>query len=257
MPIDLSHGPVTLNIEHRIARLQLNQPERRNALGCEALERIEHALEFVEADQKVRVLILSATPAETFCAGAALDEISEGLLTPARFHACLDRLSECSRPTVAAISGNVYGGGAELPLACDFRIGVTGLRLQVPATRIGLCYPPQGIQRYTRQLGAPAAKRILLAGETCNVETLLTMGYLSEAVSPEALADTVTHFAHTLADCAPLAMRAVKQLIDAEATNTWDREIAQAWQTRCDKSLDLKRGLEAARLKRAPDFQGD
>jgi|GEM_PF-4140637 len=179
--------PVRLAIEGAIARLTLDQPARHNALGLAALEALESAIAQAEHTDGVRVLIIDAAPGPTFCAGAALDELADGRLTPARFHAFLDRLAQCTLPTIAAISGHVHGGGAELPLACDFRIGVDTLRLQVPATRIGLCYPPPGIRRYTRLLGASVAKRILLAGEVCDTTTLQQIGYLDQSVQDRPL----------------------------------------------------------------------
>ena len=249
--------PVRLAIEGAIARLTLDQPARHNALGLAALEALESAIAQAEHTDGVRVLIIDAAPGPTFCAGAALDELADGRLTPARFHAFLDRLAQCTLPTIAAISGHVHGGGAELPLACDFRIGVDTLRLQVPATRIGLCYPPPGIRRYTRLLGASVAKRILLAGEVCDTTTLQQIGYLDQSVAPESLASTVSELANRLAALAPLSVSATKELIDRAASDKWSEAVADEWVSRCANSADLKRGLDAARHKTNATFQGD
>ncbi|MEM9602278.1 MAG: enoyl-CoA hydratase/isomerase family protein [Pseudomonadota bacterium] len=249
--------PVLAHTRGHIARVRLNCPARRNALGNQAIDALEQAFKSAAAHPDVRVVVLEATPSPVFCAGAALDELDNGSLTPARFHDMLDRVAACPLPTVAAISGDCHGGGAELPLACDFRLAVDTLRVRVPATRIGLCYPPRGIRRYTERLGPVGAKRILLAGETLTSDTLLSLGYLDRVADAAGLAETAQAFAEHLATLAPLATRASKALIDQAAQGTWDDTVAQAWDTRCARSQDLQRGLSAVRARSQPKFKGD
>ncbi|MEM7376501.1 MAG: enoyl-CoA hydratase/isomerase family protein [Pseudomonadota bacterium] len=251
-------GPrILTHTRGHIARVRLNCPTRRNALGQEAIDALEHAFEAAAKHPAVRVVVLDATPSPVFCSGADLDELDNGSLTPARFHDMLDRVAACPVPTVAAISGDCHGGGAELPLACDFRLAVDTLSVRVPATRIGLCYPPRGIRRYTERLGPVAAKRILLAGETLTSDTLLSLGYLDRVADAARLAETVQAFAEHLAALAPLATQASKALIDDAAQGTWNDTVAREWEARCANSADLQRGLAAVRKRAQPQFNGD
>lgn len=252
-----SAAPVALRFNDNIARLTLSRPQKHNALDLDTIERIEAAIASVAENTSARVLILDALPGRTFCAGASLTEIESGHLTPDRFHDMLDVVSRCAVPTVAAISGNCHGGGGELPLACDFRVGIDSMHLQVPATRIGLCYPPRGIQRYAQRLGMQAAKRILLAGEHCSAAELQTMGYLDRICGADQLDGFAVEIATSLASLAPLSVRATKDLINRAAENRWEQPVAEDWVTLCDESDDLKRGLTAARLKERADFQGN
>ncbi|MEM6986366.1 MAG: enoyl-CoA hydratase/isomerase family protein [Pseudomonadota bacterium] len=248
---------VNCSINGGVARIQLNRPDRHNALNLDTIEHLERALVESVSRAGVRAVVICATPATVFCAGADLDELGNGRLTPDRFHDLLDAVAACPLPTIAAVSGNCHGGGAELPLACDFRIGVDTLTIQVPATRIGLCYPPRGIQRYTQRLGPIVAKRILLAGERCDAEALRAFGYLDRICQAQHLDGVVDAFAADLSALAPLSVQATKELIDCCASGLWSQAKADKWVARCKASEDLKRGLDAARRQTRPQFQGD
>ena len=94
------------------------------------------------------MLIITNPDGNSFCAGAALDEIGSGQLTSNQFAALPETIASLRIPTIAAMNGSAFGGGAELALSCDFRIGIPHMRLHVPPAKIGLCYPVGGIQRF-------------------------------------------------------------------------------------------------------------
>ena len=85
------------------------------------------------------------------------------------------------------LDGGVYGGATDLALCCDWRIGVSGTRMFMPAARFGLHYYPGGLRRYVRALGAAQAKRIFLTGQTLRAQEMLRIGFLTELV-PRGLA---------------------------------------------------------------------
>ena len=143
-----------------IAHLRFNRPERRNALGQEELALISAALDSLE--EQSRVLVISAHEGATFCAGADLQQIRAGELDGDQFQNVTNRLADLPIPTLCAINGNVYGGGCELALSCDFRMASDDILMRVPASVIGLCYPVEGIERFVSRLGVTLAKRILV-----------------------------------------------------------------------------------------------
>lgn len=239
-----------------IARLTLNNPAQHNALGQEQLSAIQAALVAVQGDEQVRVLIISGEGDKTFCAGASLQQLGSGNLSGDTFQETTDRIAELSVPTICAISGNVYGGGVELALSCDFRVGIAGSKLRVPAAAIGLCYPVSGVNRFVERLGVSAAKRMLLAAEEMPAQTLLEIGFLDYLVQPAALNDTVEKLATDIAALAPLSVRAMKKIIQQAAAGTLNREYAQGLATECLESEDLQEGFRARQEKRAPRFQG-
>ncbi|MEE4189990.1 MAG: enoyl-CoA hydratase/isomerase family protein, partial [Halieaceae bacterium] len=106
-----------------VARLTLNKPERHNALGADELTAIQAHLAAVEADPELRVLVVTGHGDKTFCAGAALNELGAGKISGDFFQQTTDRLAALRVPTICALNGNVFGGGVELALSCDFRLG--------------------------------------------------------------------------------------------------------------------------------------
>ena len=159
------------------ARLLLNHPERHNSLGREQLDAISAYVDEIEADSDVRVLIVTGAGDKTFCAGAALGELSAGEMAEDNFQATTARLARLSIPTICAMNGNVFGGGVELAVSCDFRLGIQGMRMRVPAASLGLCYPLSGIERYVESLGVGVTKRILVASEEFDTAALHQIGF--------------------------------------------------------------------------------
>src|SRR5260370_42637681 len=92
----------------------------------------------------------------------------------------VDRLEDLRLPTICALNGSVYGGATDLALACDFRIGVEGMELGMPASRLGVHYYLSGMRRYVTRLGLGAAKRLFLTGVPLGAGAWLETGDLAE-----------------------------------------------------------------------------
>ena len=145
-------------------------------------------------------------------------------------------------PTVAALNGGAYGGGVEIALACDFRVGVTGMRAFAPPAKLGIHYEPAGIRRAIDRLGSQAARRMFLLAETFDAEALLAMGFLDHLVAPEALAAKVAEMTATVAGLAPLAVRGMKRTIVELARGTLDAAAARERIAACFASRRPRRG---------------
>jgi len=248
---------IGLSIDGPVARLTLDYPERHNALTRSGLEQMHARLGHIESNPAIRVLIIGGAGNRTFCAGAALDQVQAGVIDGEAFQRMADRLAALPIPKIAAMNGSAYGGGVELGLCCDFRCGVEGMKIRVPAASFGLCYPPNGIHRFVTRLGVDAAKRILVATETLDAAELLRIGYLHRACSAGDIKAVVDAWAQDLARLAPLAVRAMLTLIDRAAEGKPDDELVRRWVKRCNESEDLREGLLAALEKRAPNFTGN
>jgi len=199
---------VQLSIDYPLARLVLSNPGKHNSLTVEALHEFKGHLQRIEDDPGIRVVIVTGAGDRTFCSGMSLGEIRSGVIDSELFQSLTDRLAALPLPKIAAMNGSAYGGGVEIGLCCDFRIGVTGMKVMVPAARFGLCYPPRGVQRYVNRLGVGAAKRLLVASETLDEAALVRIGYLHEAVEFEELQDEVERWAGHIAALAPQLTRA-------------------------------------------------
>ncbi len=248
---------ILFDTDGHVARLTLNKPERHNALGGDELTAIQKHLETIEADPTLRVLVVTGVGDKTFCAGAALNELGAGKISGDFFQQTTDRLAALRVPTLCALNGNVFGGGVELALSCDFRVGVFGSRLRVPAAQIGLCYPLSGINRFVERLGVNLAKRLLVAAEEFDADSMLAMGFLDHLVAPEVLATHADEMANRIAGLAPLAVQAMKEILQQSAAGGIDMARAMELSRRCAESDDLQEGFLAQREKRAPQFKGE
>lgn len=239
-----------------IARLTLNHPQRHNSLGAAELSAIQgHAYSLAD-DPDIRVLVISGSGEKTFCAGAALNELGSGEISGDLFQSTTDTIASLEIPTICALNGNVFGGGVELALSCDFRIGIEGTRMRVPAAQIGLCYPLSGINRFVERLGVNLAKRILMAAEEFDAAAMLHIGFLDQLVPRDQLPARTDAMARSIAELAPLAVRSMKAILQQAAAGNIDMKRAQALSQACLDSEDLQEGFAAKREKRRPEFRG-
>jgi enoyl-CoA hydratase/carnithine racemase len=240
----------------RIGCMTLNNPERHNSLGQEQLEGMQACLDKVSADKQVRVLIVTGAGDKTFCAGASLQQLGSGEMKGGQFQETTSQLAGLAIPTICALNGNVFGGGVELALSCDFRVGIEGTRMRVPAAAIGLCYPLSGINRFVETLGVNVAKRILVASEEFDAEAMVEIGFLDRLVMRAQLEETANKMAGHIADLAPLAVRNMKNILQQAAAGGIDQDSAEALAKECLDSEDLQEGFAAQREKRQPRFKG-
>jgi enoyl-CoA hydratase len=178
-------GPPTLVIDGFCARVTLNRPRHHNRLEPADISRLAGILDEVERAPDIRALVLTAS-GPSFCSGYDLKDLAAGSGSSdlaggiGVFAAMVDRLEGCRVPTICALNGPVYGGGTDLALACDFRLGLPGARMFMPAGAFGLHYYAGGLRRYTTRLGLGAAKRLFLLCEPIDAEEMLRIGYLDQ-----------------------------------------------------------------------------
>jgi enoyl-CoA hydratase/carnithine racemase len=238
-----------------VGRVTLNRPEAHNALDQAAMRELTALLADWAARGDLRALVLTGR-GKSFCAGAALGDVGAADWSDNPLTRLCDALEAFPAPTVAGLNGGVYGGGVELALACDFRVGVTGMRAFAPPARLGIHYEPAGIRRAIDRLGSQAARRMFLLAESFDAEALLSMGFLDHLVAPEALEAKLAELTGTLAGLAPLAVRGMKRTILELGQGRLDAQAARARIAACFASADHDEGLAAQRERREPRFTG-
>ena len=253
-------GPPLLALDGKgRATITLNRPRHLNRLHREDLRALQDHFLQIAADPAVRVLVLTGS-GRAFCAGFHLGELeeSEGSASddPRQFEHTVDALESLPLPTIARLNGSVFGGATDLALACDFRVGVQGMELRMPAARLGLHYYPSGLRRYVSRLGLAAAKRLFLLAETVAADELHRIGYLDTLVTAQGLDAEVDAFAAALEAGAPLAMRGMKQSLDEIARGEFDLPRLREREAACAASADLREGLAAFAARREPQFNG-
>jgi enoyl-CoA hydratase/carnithine racemase len=245
-----------LTVDGTVATIALRRPEVANRLNPGDLRAIRHHIEAI--NEKERVLVLRFVSAgKYFCSGYDIGSLAgksdEGALN---FGEVMDVI-EAARPvTIAAINGGVYGGATDLCLACDFRIGVPGCDMFMPAARLGLHFYRGGMARYVSRLGLNAAKRLFLTTDRIDAATMLDIGFLTEMVEPEALHARVDQLSAQLAGMAPIALLGMKQHLNALARGTLDADALARDIHRSEISADLREGAAAWKEKRQPVFSG-
>jgi enoyl-CoA hydratase/carnithine racemase len=249
-------GTVVLTIAPPRATITLNRPAKRNALEVEDLSAFAAALARVHGTDGVRVLVVTGAGDRAFCSGVALGDVATRDWSDNPLTALCDGLEQFPLPTICALNGGVWGGGAEIALACDFRIGVEGMSCFVPPARLGIHYEPAGIARAMRVLGTQATRRLFLAVETFDAAQLLAAGFVDRLVAPGALAAETDALADRLAALAPLAVGGMKRTIVELAAGRLDEAAARARVAEAWASEDVAEGLAAMREKRAPSFRG-
>jgi enoyl-CoA hydratase len=213
----------------------------------------------IESDTTIRVMVLTGT-GRAFSAGYDLTSIAERARSEQEqiagnaFETVVNRLEDLAVPTICAINGGVYGGSTDLALACDFRVGIDGCEMFMPAARLGLHYYKSGIRRYVSRLGLDNAKRLFLTAERIGAAEMLRIGYLTSLVPAEALQEEVERLATVLAANAPVAMRGMKRSINEFARGELDEAAADRRHRDSMHGEEIKEGIRAFAEKRPPRF---
>ncbi len=255
--------PLLTQTRGQVAVLTLNRPARLNAIGSEVLERLTAAVAAAAADDRVRALVIAGA-GRAFCAGADLSEI-EALPDARAFRGFIARMTEvyqlisdCPKPSVAALHGVAFGGGLELALACDLRVAEHDARLGVPEMKLGVLPGAGGTQRLPRLVPAAIAKQMILTGEPITAERAHALGLINELAAPGEAVPAALSLAAQVAAGAPLALAAGKRLIDQGLG--MDLTAAISYEGESVSTLfgtaDRAAGLAAFRERRPPTFTG-
>jgi enoyl-CoA hydratase len=255
-----SSDPLLLSRSGFILLLQLNVPEKRNALATFLLEAIANHLANAAADAQCRVVILSGG-ADLFAAGADIDELAamnsaEPLESP-RYNAW-QRIRAFPKPLLAAVEGWCLGAGLELALSADLIVAGEAARFGQPETNLGLIPGGGATCMLPRRVGRGLATHMIFSGKPISAQQARNAGLVSEVVvSGDALA-RARQIACEWADRPPLA------LIEAKASVRAAEELPLSQQfyderrrfIRVRDTQDAKEGIAAFREKRIPEWRG-
>ena len=242
----------------------LNRPAQLNAINDDIRLGVPQALQLLEQDMAIRVIVFRGAGERGFCAGADIKE-KRGPETAIEVRQRMERkrwietLDRVAKPVVAAIHGYCMGGGMELALACDIRYAAPDAQFALPETGLGLIPGGGGTQRLSRVIGPGRAMDMLLTGERVGALEALRTGLVTRvSETPEALLDEVSALAQKIADKPPAASAAVKQAargaLELELKSGLDLELNLF--ALLAPSGDVKEAARAFAEKRAPNFTG-
>jgi len=245
-----------LSVVGKIATIRLRNPAYANRLSPADLDVIKSHLNTVNANAEILVLRFIAD-GKYFCSGYDISSLAADSAPSSTYFGDTVDLIEQARPvTIAAVNGGVYGGGTDLCLACDFRVGVAGANMFMPATKLGLHFYPGGMVRYITRLGLNNAKKLFLTSEKIEADEMLSMGFLTELVLPEQLATRVDTLSNQLAGMAPLSLLGIKKHLNLIARCQLDDSEIRRAVAISEKSNDIKEGALAWKEKRKAKFTG-
>jgi enoyl-CoA hydratase len=252
---------VLFSVTDDIATITLDNPSKLNALTPGMLVELARLCDEIETDKHIRCVLLAAAGDRFFCAGADINAWAG--YSPQEFarywvrsgHRVFDRIARLSKPTIAVLSGNAFGGGLELAAACDIRVMSPNSVLALPESSVGIVPGWSGTQRLARLLPEPVVKEMALFGRVLPAERAVALGFAAE-VSDDPLT-TARAIATRLADTSPSATEVAKYMIHAGAGEDVSAMIEALGSGMAGAGADKREGVEAFFLKRKPTFYGE
>lgn len=259
----MTYEHLIFSMEDNIALITFNRPKTLNALNSALLDEFSEALDIVQGDENIRVLILTGAGDKAFVAGADIKEISECNTLSAKLFAekgqqVISKIQQLSIPAIAAVNGYALGGGNEIVLACDFAYASETAILGFPEITLGIIPGFGGTQRLARLIGTAKAKEIIFTGNRISAATAKEYGMINKVCAPESLLDEVKETAKTIASRGKVSVRAAKEVINIGMNADLDTGLAleAGAFAICMSGEDAREGTSAFLEKRKPVFKG-
>jgi enoyl-CoA hydratase len=257
---DTGDNRIRLAFEGQLAIITIARPEKFNALDYGMVLALERAAHLVDVNGEARAAIITGEGEKSFCAGGDIEAWSA--LSPQDFalawvrhgHRAFDALARLRQPLIAALNGHTLGGGLELAATADFRIAEEHVKLGSPETGLGIIPGWSGTQRTVNRFGPQLVRRMALLGEIFTAQEGLRLG-LVDATAPKGQSLAAARaMAERIMRRGPLATQATKMLINAAEGEETQRPLEALAGGLAAASEDLRKGVEAFRQKRNPEF---
>ena len=243
-----------------IMTVRINRPDRLNALHPLANAELGEVFDDFAADDEMWVAIITGE-GRGFSAGNDLRYQAEGgerVATPRGFGGLTSRF-DMNKPVIAAVNGVAMGGGFEIALACDLIIASENAKFALPEPKVGLAALAGGLNRLPRQIGPKRALGMILTGRHVGPEEGKDLGFVNDVVPHDQLMDAAMDWAKQICACAPLSIRASKDVVYKSVDSA---SLQDAMEAKYDTvkamvgSADFVEGPKAFAEKRAPNWQG-
>jgi enoyl-CoA hydratase/carnithine racemase len=264
---------VLYEVSDHIATITLNAPGRMNTISGQMLDQLSARLLEADRDREVRCIVLTGA-GKAFCAGldmaaqmnstkgslAGLDSgTGEGIpgeidlrFTPPTV------LHNLDTPTICALNGGAAGYGLDVALGCDIRVAASTAKLNPGFAKRGIVPESGGTWLLPRMVGYAKAAEIAFTGRVLTADQALELGLVNHVVDPEHFQEAVRELAGEIAANAPLAVRAIKRMMRAAETETFDQNVHHVFLQLLPllRTEDFREGVAAYMEKRTPNFNG-
>ena len=254
----------TITVEKRdaVAILTINRPDKLNALNTQVHAEGVAALDELNADSSVRVVVLTGAGEKAFIAGADISEFANQTPVTQRdlFHerTLFTTIDSFPKPVIAMINGFCLGGGNELALACDIRVASENSRFSQPEINLGIMCGGGGTQRLARLIGEGRAMELCLSGDMIDAATAHRFGLLNHVFPADQLEAETMKFAGKIAEKAPIALQLTKEAVKFASRSNLDEGLRREVDlfAICFSTEDKQEGVAAFLEKRKPVFKG-
>ncbi len=211
---------LSIQVTNRVGYILLDAGSRFNKLSITTIRELKRAFEQLEADQSVRVIVLSGYPGESFAVGADIGQMVHFNSTDALHFAELgqslfEQIESCSRPVIGALNGITMGGGCDLAMACDIRIARGNLKIGHSGAKLGIITGFCGTHKLPRMVGKNLAREIFMTSDIYSAADALHMGLVDRVQREDTFWSEVVAFAERIALHPLNALSASKRLLNA------------------------------------------
>lgn len=261
--------PVTGVVEGSVYWITLNQPGKRNAMSLEVWQAIPRMIRKAEEAPHVRAIVLRGAGGEAFSAGADISEFPEyrfesdqGLAYNDAHNGAEAAILECKKPTVAVVNGWCVGGGLQLAMACDIRLGTSGSRFGITPARLGIVISHQSTTRLESEIGPAWTKLLLYTGRLISADEALRINVIQDTGSEEYIDEQLQRLLKEIISGEPLAQFATKQFalrnVNTHTEDIRERQLVQESFSNERYHEAVKRFLDKRRtdFSVCPSYQG-
>jgi len=246
-----------------IATIKINRPQVLNALNKDTITDLSKAVEELDADKNIKVVILTGEGDKAFIAGADIKQMADMTPLDAKEfselgHNMLTKIENSRIPFIAAINGYALGGGCEVLMACDICIAAKSAKIGQPEINLGIHPGFGGTQRLPRLVGRMKAKELLFTGRNIDADEAFQIGLVNMVVEDDKLIETVQKLAGQIASKSTVQSSFIKSLVnkgaDIDLNSANSLEIS--YFSSGFSTNDQKEGMKAFLEKRKPEFKG-
>jgi len=259
----MNYENILFEVKDGVGVLTFNRPKSLNALNPKTIEEVADVVGRVKKDQSIRVLLLTGAGEKAFVAGADISEFQKMNPLEARQFAergqeIFFQLEQLAIPVIAVVNGFALGGGCEIAMSCDFIYASDKAKFGQPEINLGIIPGFGGTQRLARLVGRAKAKELCMTAEMIDAQQAKDLGLVVKVFPAAQLMEETMKVANALAAKGPVALRAIKHVID----RGYDIDLKSGCALEaesfgvCFASQDAKEGVTAFLEKRKPNFQG-
>jgi enoyl-CoA hydratase len=257
---DMPYEFIRTDTRGKVGLITLNRPQALNALNHQLMHELMDALNAFDHDDHIGAMVITGNE-KVFAAGADIKEMANKSI-----HEMMDtdhlavfgRIRTIRKPVIAAVSGWALGGGCEIALSCDMIIASESAMFGQPEINIGVIPGAGGTQRLTRAVGKAIAMEMILNDRRLTAQEAYQFGLVNRVVPVETYLEEALQLAQSIAERAPLAVRAAKKMINQAFEQTLEDGLAAEKQEFYNlfATEDQKEGMQAFIEKRKPAWRG-